>query len=112
MGIKQRFKKAIFAFFKDEILKSVGYNNPMQHIEIVSREMRFIEIRAEILLTESENYVEPIGIAYERALEKAKKTLFEESMKYIEIETNSVMDSYIYNARGIKVSLFIGQKNN
>ena len=50
-NLKQRFKKAIFAFFKDEILNSVGYDfnkqnhqnkQTFQH-QIVNSELKFTD---------------------------------------------------------------------
>jgi len=104
--LKARFKKALFAFFKDEILNAVGYNGTIQKLQIVTKELEFSEIKAEILL--EERYGEPIVIVYERALESAKRRLFEESMKFIHIDESSIMDSHVYPHRAIRVSLYVG----
>ena len=48
--LKLRFKKALFAFFKEEILASVGYNNSKPKIEYVTKELRLIQIKKEIVL--------------------------------------------------------------
>jgi hypothetical protein len=108
--LKLKFKRALFAFFKEEILNSVGYSGNIQKVEIVTKELKLTEIKAEILLNVTEKYPhnEPIGIVYEKALERAKEKLFNESMKFIQIENKSIMDSHIYPHRVIRVSLFIG----
>lgn len=112
--MKNRFKKALFAFFKDEILNSVGYNGNVQVGKIVTthENVKFHEIKAEILLdnrNEQMRYGEHTGVAYERALEDCKRSLFEESMKSIRIDEQSVMDSHIYDGRAIRVSLLVGR---
>jgi hypothetical protein len=113
MKIKSRFKKALFAFFKDEILSSVGYNQPMQTIQHICKEMKMTEIRSEILLSDrdSERYGMPATVVYEKSLEEARRRLFEESMKFIQIDEKSVIDPHIYQARAIRVSLFIGVRS-
>jgi hypothetical protein len=109
--LKLKFKRALFAFFKEEILNSVGHSGNIQQVQIATKELKYTEIKAEILLNEngiSHYNNEPIGIAYEKALEHAKEKLFNESMKFIQIENKSIMDSHIYPHRAIRVSLFIG----
>jgi len=113
MKLKSRFKKALFAFFKEEILSSVGYNQPMQTIQHICKEMRMTEIRSEILLSDvgSERYGLPANVVYEKSLEEARRRLFEESMKFIQIDEKSVIDPHIYPTRAIKVSLFVGVRS-
>jgi hypothetical protein len=113
MKLKSRFKKALFAFFKEEILSSVGYNQPMQTIQHICKEMRMTEIRSEILLSDrdSERYGMPANVVYEKSLEEARRMLFEESMKFIQIDEKSVIDPHIYPTRAIKVSLFVGVRS-
>lgn len=108
--IKLRFKKALFAFFKDEILDLVGYNKDIHQVQLITKELKFTEIKSEIVLDGIDS--QPIGLVYEKSLEKAKRKLFEESMKFIQIDESSIMDSHIYPHRVIKVSLFIGTLNN
>jgi hypothetical protein len=110
MELKSRFKKALFAFFKDEILSSVGYNKPMQVVEHVCKEIRMTEISSEILLSDIP-YGIPVNEIYKRALYEAKQRLFEESMKFIRIDEKTVIDSNIHRTRGIKISLFIGTRS-
>ena len=113
MKLKSRFKKALFALFKEEILSSVGYNQSMQTIQHICKEMRMTEIRSEILLSDrdSERYGMPANAVYEKSLEEARRRLFEESMKFIQIDEKSVIDPHIYPTRAIKVSLFVGVRS-
>jgi hypothetical protein len=108
--LKLKFKRALFAFFKEEILNSVGWQGNIQQTVIVTKELKFTEIKAEILLNDTGTYMhnEPIGIVYEKALELAKEKLFNQSMKFIQIENESIMNSHIYPHRAIRLSLFIG----
>ncbi len=48
--MKNRFRKALFAFFKDEIMKSVGYNGGVEHVQVVTKELKFTQIKSEILI--------------------------------------------------------------
>ena len=112
--MKNRFRKALFAFFKDEILNSVGYNGSSQTstIMVTEERVKFTEIKAEILLDNRGGQMghgEPTVIAYERALEDCKQRLFDESMKSIRIDEQSIMDSHIYDGRAIRVSLLVGR---
>jgi len=113
MGFKKRFKKALFAFFKDEIINSVGFNNSKKVI-YVSKELNFVEIKSEIRIEKSNRTNNmPFDYAYEESLNKCRRDLFEEAMKHIQIDNQSVIrtNSYSNDTRAIKVSLFIGTKN-
>ena len=115
MKIKERFKKALFAFFKDEILKNVGYNGDVRHVTVSENCVRFTEIKAEILFDDKDEQVRyglPAGYMYEKALEKARKTLFEESMKYVVIDKHSILDERVYPHRAIRISLFVGNQTD
>ena len=123
-NLKQRFKKAIFAFFRNEILDLVGYdlnnqNNQnmkfkqtSQH-QIVNSEMKFTEIKTEILLNNNTNhgYNEPFSVFYEKELENAKMKLIENALKFIQVDTSYLIDKYIHpDHRKISLSLFVGNK--
>jgi len=112
MKLKNRFKKALFSFFKDEIMESVGFNGDVVEHQYITHQMKLTEIKAEIHIDENNSQMmhgKPSGLIYEEALEVAKKQIFEQSMKHIKVDTASIMDSHIYNGRVIKVSLFVGQ---
>ena len=50
----------------------------------------------------------PVGYIYDKALEKARRELFEKAMNHIVIDKHSVIDPHIYPHRAIRVSLFVG----
>lgn len=108
MKFKIRFKKALFAFFKDEILKSVGADVENK-VEVRNVKYNLIEISTQILLDEKISAM-PSMIVYEEALEKARQELFEKIMNYVIIDNHSVMDQYIYPHRKIRISLLLGIK--
>ena len=113
-NLKKRLKSAIFAFFKDEILKSVGHTGTVIQTQIVSKELKFTEIKAEILLDDRDvqRFSKPLSMIYEHSLEEAKRKLFNESLKFIHVDEKSVMDRGIYPHRAIRVSLFVGLQNS
>jgi septum formation topological specificity factor MinE len=102
MKLKRRFKKALFAFFKDEIINSVDFDEKSERI------------KSEIVIEESRQMNNmPFEYVYEEALNKCKHDLFQKVMKHIQIDNQSVMETNLYrnNTRAIRVSLFIGNKN-
>jgi len=115
MKIKKRFKKALFAFFKDEILNSVGAQKTTEKVNYVSKELQLIEIDSEIIIDETRQIGRGIAMnsIYEEALNRCKRKLFEKAMKHIQIDELSVMGTDLHSngIRTIRVSLFIGLKN-
>ena len=109
MKLKHRFRKALFAFFKDEIIKITGVHS---HVEIASKELKFTHIRSEIILSEEGHDRYPVDVIYQQSLQDCKVKLFDEAMKHIQINESSIMDTQIFGARRIEVSLFIGQVPN
>jgi len=109
--LKLRFKRALFAFFKEDILKEVGYKRPLRTVEIKSEFLNVKELKSVILIDNIRMSNDPIeSFSYHNAVERAKKELFKECLKYIIVDSQSVMNPEIYNATAIKVSLFIGNK--
>src|SRR6056297_1924042 len=98
MKLKQRFKKALFAFFKDEILKNVGYEG--KHTVFETKGVDFTEIRSEIMLQEESSKFYPTGIPfeylYEDRLKQARQEIFEKAMEHIVIDERSVMDLGVF----------------
>ena len=114
MKLKRRFKKALFAFFKDEIINSVDFDEKSESINYVTKGLNFITIKSEIVIEESRQMNNmPFEYVYEDALNKCKHDLFQQVMKHIQIDNQSVMETNLYsnNTRAIRVSLFIGNKN-
>jgi len=102
--MKRRFKKALFAFFKDEILNSVSPNPncALGEIEYTTSGIDFKKISCEIQVK-----ADHPG-AYEYELQEARFKLTEEALKHVKVDRDSVFDPYISGTRRIKCSLFIG----
>lgn len=104
----RRVKRAIFAFFKDEILNAVGAYVPVQEHVVRHAKLELIEIDGEIRIS-NDHEIYGGARAYEESLEDMKKTLFRQAEKYFTIETSSVLDPHLYNERRIKCTLYVGQ---
>ena len=108
--MKKRFKKALFAFFKDEILNAVmrvENSEHQTHVQFISKTLEFKELKVEIATMDRQS-MNPR--AYEDSLREARHVLIDEALKYIQVDESSVFDEDIYNERRIKCSLFIGIK--
>ena len=111
-NLKIRLKKALFAFFKDEILSLVGFTEYIPKIKYIPKKMEITEIRFEILLKDdNKNMWIPINVTYEKALEEAKYKLFKEVTKHIQFDERTILSSNVYPHRIISGSLFVGVKN-
>lgn len=106
--IKTRFKRALYGFFKEEILNSIGYSEPVKKIEFISKEMQIKELKAEFVLDDNSLMSQPFSYVWSRQLEKVKKDLFDECMNHIKIDSYSITDPRVSREKIIKVSLFIG----
>lgn len=111
MTLKQRFKKALFAFFKTEILESVGAKSPAIHTVVETRlpyriafSIRFDEEK------DWHNRNMPLEVAVERSIEKAKEELFKEFVKHLEIEIHPLWEPTHRRRVEILLSCFIGKK--
>ncbi len=109
MGLKSRFKKALFSFFKYEILNYVqDYRQSVKYIEpptqYVCHEMRMQEIKVEVRMCQHI----PANIAYDEALDRAKKLLFDECDKFIHVDKPQFGGSY--HSGLFRLSLFVGLK--
>ncbi len=108
--IKLKFKRALFAFFKEEILNTVGYQKPFKQVEIKHSYLNVQELRADIILNNDPTLGKPLLFEFEEAVYRAKEELFKESLKYCVVDSHSIFNPDIYNKTAIKVSLFIGTK--
>jgi hypothetical protein len=107
--MKNRFKKALFAFFKDEILDAVKYNplgNYETQVTVVSKTLNFEELKCEIAVSDRMNG-DPR--AYENSLREARTALIDKAMEFIQVDEQSVFDPNIYDERRIRCSLFVGK---
>lgn len=107
MRLRKRIKNAVFAFFKEEILKC--YEPPFEPIPAITdrRELQFKEVKAEFKIQE-ENFDER-HFNYEASLLNCKRALFDELQEYIVVDPRSVIDE-VYRERRIRLSIFVGMK--
>lgn len=111
--LKMKFKRALFAFFKEEILSIVKFNPKASDVLIVppppiDRHFNGTTIFADILLNDRRDYDDRIKSPaehYENALEKARKALFKEFIKYIKVDDYNIVDPQIYGARKITLAI-------
>ena len=111
MTPKQRFKKALFAFFKTEILETFGAGAPVVNTIVETRlphrigcSIRFDEER------DSFDRNMPLEFAMERKIEHAKKELFKEFVKHVEVEIYPLIEPEYGRRVEILLSCFIGRK--
>lgn len=110
--IKKRFKRALFEFFKEEILKAVNYHtNTLILHDPIEKNSIFHTINASINLDMEDEHDQffrriPPNRRVEGAIDKCKKDLFKEVMKFVEIKTADLFEPD-GNFKGINVSLKI-----
>lgn len=106
--LKEKFKRAIFAFFKEEILNAVEARPfPVREINISPLNLKKLETQ---IIFDDDFGMTPVPILYHQAVQKARHELFEESLKYIEVDANSVISEKFYPKRCIRVSMYVGNK--
>ena len=112
-SIKQRFKKAIFAFFKDEILKEFSVNN--KYPEFTGKVYKQVDSTIKVELRQIGCTIDldmdgqiPTDSFYEQACNKARKELFNEFIKWITIEGVVVLDPQYYHKRKIIFNAWVG----
>lgn len=116
--LKMKFKRALFAFFKEEILTAVKYSyKPNEAILVPSAPIERIfngrTIYAEILLEDrfDERMQESPAESYHKAITKARKCLFDEFCKYVKVDEVSVVDPRIYGDRIIRIYVNVQKPN-
>lgn len=113
--IKKRFKRALFEFFKEEILKAVNYHpNNVFLNDPIERNINFHTINARIDFDMDDEHDQffrriPPSRRLEGAIDKFKKALFKEVMKFVEVKTADLFDSDQQNFKGINVSIKIAK---
>lgn len=107
-----KFKRALFAFFREEILSTVKFNPKASEVLIVppppDRFFNGTTIFADILLEDRRQYDERMKSPaehYQSALEQARKALFKEFTKYIKVDDYSIVDPQIYGDRKITLTI-------
>lgn len=114
MGLKERIKKSLYVFFKDEIEESLQLSD-RTHIAVVPqiehRVLEYQELCAEIRFSPSDMNFGQDPYAYEKLLDKCRQELFREVMKYVKVEEQNLIDPRLRNARGVFMSIFVGKNS-
>lgn len=112
-SIKQRFKKAIFAFFKDEILKEFSANN--SEPEFTDKVYKQVDSTIKVELRQIGCAIDldmggeiPTDFFYEKACDKARRQLFDEFIKWVTIEGSVVLNPEYYHKRKIVFNAWVG----
>jgi hypothetical protein len=106
----RRFRKALFGFFEKEIQKQVGYE--LLGKVYTQDRLEMVQLNFDIVLRDSPNAMNaPPSYEYERALEMAKQKLFEEAMKHMVFDTQSMINPNFSDERVMRATLFIGKSN-
>lgn len=114
---KDRVRRAIFGFFKEEIMREARKNthigiSPQQPRYLPENRIDFKEICADITV---ENHRERCSTleggdsSYEKAVREYRQQLFEEFTKYVQIDSKQLLDPNHFGLRSIRLSLFIGK---
>lgn len=117
MKFKERFKKALFAFFKTEILEAVEARK-IQGVQYIPPMGKVIETRLPYQLAcmiDFDEERDPIGrnipmeVLMERKIENARQELFKEFVKHVEVESSFLVPNFS-RRREIRLSIYIGKK--
>lgn len=112
-NLRKRFRKALFAFFKEEIINAIGGEIPARPGVIVNKNLRFEEIRASITFPH-DDYEKgnlPSSSRYEQALSDARRRIFADVMKFVEVDKDSVLnDNFHHPERKIELCVLVASK--
>ena len=120
MTLKQRYRKALFAFFKEEILEAVKskdmpltFQPSAELIKVDNKRIDFQELTCELNFDDdrvSDRYgSQSVQMVLEKQLEKVKKDMFEEVIKYIHTDSRELFERGLYGRRKIRLSLWVGK---
>ena len=119
MTLKHRIRKALFAFFKEEILEAVGSKDSLifqpgaEIVRVDNKRVDFQELTFELGFDDdriSERYgPQSVEMVLEKQLEKAKKDMFEEVLRYIHTDSQQLFERGLYGRRRIRLSLWVGK---
>ena len=109
MKLKERFKKAMFEFFRHEILEATKEYSK-QYITFETKTLDFVELDASVKIDMLDDFRGmPIGHAYSIAVEKAKRRVISEAMKHVIVDSQSIFESINSPERTIRAALYIGK---
>jgi len=110
--MKQRLKKFLFSFFKDQLLE---YESPYKDIPVYCNEKYDIEEVVTQVYFDNETLKEAYKSyheSYDAAIETAKRQMFEEVMKHVKVDIEVLQSFYSNKVGTITLKLFIGKLKN
>lgn len=113
MKLRMRFKKALFSFFQEEILKSVEPIIDNERKILINKDnIKFTKFTRNVKLFRDSSFtLEPFEISLEKQIQDAKHKLFNDIRNYIIVESKDNFDSFKPFKRVIAISLYVGIKN-
>lgn len=132
MTIKDRFRIALFNFFKPEIMSVVNQDiaeslkaYPMPSLDYpiefknVRNSVRIEEFRAEIILDQlsdrefmSKHHHQriPFEFYYQEKIEQMKKDIAKKVVEMIDVDSKELLQDYSFSPRKVYFSIFVGKK--
>ena len=114
MKLKTRFKKALFNFFKEEILEHTKPEAEQWCVRTIKEDkFELVELKNRIEFGNGDfAHNVPIELIFEKAKRDSIKELINKATPFIEINTNSLfgLDYYEREKKIIEYSLFVGRK--
>jgi len=112
--LKNRLKRSLFEFFKDQILNCVDHRKFVE-IEYKSVDLDFVRLESSISFNPSDisnfnGYHAPAHVFYERELSEAKKQLFDAAMQHVYVREESVVNQHVFDQREIRLTLFVAKR--
>lgn len=116
--MKKRFKSALFAFFKEEIMNEVSIKHkcefihlPQQMPIVISEEKyKIITIEKEVLVKES-YHGSPFEYMLDDAIMNTRRAIVDEAMKHVSVNSRELFDT-LNQSKIIKATIHIGVKSN
>lgn len=116
MKLKDRFRKGLFAFFKEEILEAVtppahSLGDSIERNCIVERKIPYM-IATTLDIDEERDiraYGVPANIIFEKRIGQAREKLFEEFVKFVDVDSADLLRPDLYGRRRVRLSIFVGK---
>ena len=108
--LKTRIRKALFAFFREEIMEAVTPIPEVQRNEVyVEKEMLVTKIERSIVMTEQDYRRDaiPFEVQYEKKLDALREKLFEDFLQCVQIDNTSVFDERLWRNRRLDVYVYV-----
>lgn len=116
--LKQKFKRALAAFLREELLEYIGYNHKIPFMSLNDRfmvqELPFETMVMEIQVPLFENIGTDLAfessMRFEKAIEDAKRKFASQMMDHIHVDARDLTSRENYMIRSIKLVLRIQGK--